>query len=70
LPGVDAEKIYPTISPVNTFRLVMSEYFGGRLPLLADTSYVSSKRRPFDFQEMTTQLYGTAPDPRRRAAED
>ncbi len=70
LPGVDSEKIYPTISPVNTFRLVMSEYFGGRLPLLADTSYVSSKRRPFDFQEMTTQLYGTAPDPRRRAAED
>ena len=40
LPG-HAEKLYPTISPVNTFRLIFDEYFGGKYDMLKDESYYS-----------------------------
>ncbi len=40
LPGVDvAEALYPTITPVNSFRVVLNRYLGFSLPLLADKSY-------------------------------
>jgi hypothetical protein len=40
LPGVQAEeKLYPSISPVNSFRVVLNSYFGQNLPLLEDRSY-------------------------------
>jgi hypothetical protein len=45
LPGIDvANVLYPSITPVNTFRVILNEYFGQNLPLLADRSYFS----PFD----------------------
>jgi hypothetical protein len=40
LPGVDpAQALYPSISPVNSFRVVLNRYFGTDLPLLQDRSY-------------------------------
>jgi hypothetical protein len=40
LPGIQAEKIlYPSISPVNSFRVVLNSYFEQKLPLLEDLSY-------------------------------
>lgn len=40
LPGVEAaEALYPTISPVNSFRVVLNRYFESELPLLEDRSY-------------------------------
>jgi hypothetical protein len=40
LPGVQTEQIlYPSISPVNSFRVVLNSYFGQNLPLLEDQSY-------------------------------
>ncbi|HMR99659.1 MAG TPA: sulfatase-like hydrolase/transferase [Anaerolineales bacterium] len=40
LPGTEsAEALYPTISPVNSFRVVLNRYFESDLPLLADESY-------------------------------
>ena len=40
LPGVKMEEIlYPSISPVNSFRVVLNSYFGQGLPLLEDQSY-------------------------------
>jgi hypothetical protein len=43
LPGLDQEEIlYPSISPVNTFRVVLGGYFGRDLPLLEDRSYFAS----------------------------
>jgi len=39
LPGVKSDKLYPTISPVNSFRVVFNEYFGGKYELLPDESY-------------------------------
>lgn len=39
LPGIDAEVLYPSISPVNTFRLIFSHYFGDDYDLLPDECY-------------------------------
>jgi hypothetical protein len=45
LPGVDTEKIlYSSISPVNTFRVILSVYFGQDLPLLEDLSYYAPNK--------------------------
>lgn len=40
LPG-HADDLYPTISPVNSFRIVFNAYFGTNYPLLPDYSYAS-----------------------------
>ena len=34
-------KLYPAISPVNSFRLIFNEYFGANYPLLPDQTYIS-----------------------------
>jgi hypothetical protein len=39
LPDLAKDKIYPTITPVNIFRLIFNEYFGEHLPLLEDLSH-------------------------------
>jgi hypothetical protein len=40
LPGISMEtSLYPSISPVNSFRVVLNSYFGQHLPLLEDRSY-------------------------------
>ena len=49
LPGVEAS-IHPTITPVNTFRLIFNEYFGQNLELLDDVSLYSDYTDPFNFR--------------------
>jgi phosphoglycerol transferase MdoB-like AlkP superfamily enzyme len=51
LPG-HADKLYPTISPVNTFRLIFDEYFGGKYGLLEDVSYFSPVPKLYEFSEI------------------
>lgn len=51
LPGRNDE-LYPTITPVNTFRLVFNLYFGGDYPLLEDTAYFSPVPRLYEFSEI------------------
>ncbi len=48
LPGCEG-CVYDTITPVNTFRMVLNEYLGASLPLLPDKSYITTWRAPFDF---------------------
>jgi len=43
LPDKGSAKLYPTISPVNTFRLIFDEYFGANYPLLPDITYIGDK---------------------------
>ncbi len=42
------QMLYPTITPINSFRVVFNAYFGTDLPLLADESFTSKNitRRP------------------------
>jgi hypothetical protein len=49
LPGVEAS-VYPTITPVNTFRMIFNEYFGQNLELLDDVSLYSDYTDPFNFK--------------------
>lgn len=49
LPGVDAN-VYPTITPVNTFRVIFNTYFGQNLELLDDVSLYSIYQHPFDYR--------------------
>jgi hypothetical protein len=39
LPGDGKARLYPNISPVNSFRLIFNEYFGANYPLLPDKTY-------------------------------
>jgi hypothetical protein len=49
LPGGDAS-LYPTITPVNTFRVIFNAYFGQNLELLKDVSRYSTYEDPFKFK--------------------
>lgn len=51
LPG-HADKLYPTISPVNTFRLIFDNYFGGNYDMLEDISYFSPVPKLYEFSEI------------------
>jgi hypothetical protein len=48
LPGHNAE-LYPQISPVNTFRLIFNDYFGGSYDMLPDITYYSPVPNLYDF---------------------
>ena len=65
LPGV-GEPVPSDISPVNSLRLVLREYFGADLALLADRSYVFiDEEHLYDFVEVTDRVDGDErlPDP-------
>jgi hypothetical protein len=51
LPG-NEDKLYPTISPVNTFRLIFDSYFGGNYDMLPDISYFSPVPKLYEFSEI------------------
>jgi hypothetical protein len=51
LPGHNYE-LYPSISPVNSFRLVFNDFFGGNYPLLKDVTYDSPVPNLFQFTEV------------------
>jgi hypothetical protein len=53
LPGKGQAALYDSVTPVNTLRIVATEYLGCRLSLLPDRSYYSSWLRPYDFREVT-----------------
>ena len=40
-PGQDYSALYPGITPVNTFRVVLNQFLGGEYPLLPDKSYIA-----------------------------
>jgi hypothetical protein len=51
LPGGGNEFLYPSISPVNTFRLIFNFYFGGSFDLLEDVSYLwEADEGPYEFE--------------------
>ncbi len=49
LPGGGDRLLYPSITPVNTFRLIFNYYFGMNLPLLEDKIYFSGYSKPYKF---------------------
>lgn len=56
-PDGSYDALHGGISPVNTFRVLFNEYFGGRLRLLEDRSFVYRiYRHPYDHEEVTDRL--------------
>jgi len=57
LPDVDTSVLYPSITPVNSFRVVFNLYFGADFELLEDKSYVfHSGRYPYKFIDVTDKV--------------
>ncbi|MCB2213801.1 hypothetical protein KQH50_00245 [bacterium] len=50
LPEGGEVDLYPTISPVNTFRVVLNRYFGQDYPLLEDKSFFSPDNARYEFE--------------------
>ncbi|OGG20246.1 hypothetical protein A3D03_03390 [Candidatus Gottesmanbacteria bacterium RIFCSPHIGHO2_02_FULL_40_13] len=49
LPKGGDKLLYPTISLVNTFRVVFNHYFGQNYQLLNDDSFLSNMNQPYMF---------------------
>ncbi|MDH4334739.1 MAG: hypothetical protein OEW24_05700 [Chloroflexota bacterium] len=61
LPGLDAENVglYPSITPVNQFRVLFNEYFGLDLPILPDRNYIfPNQGNLYEFIDVTDRLRG------------
>ncbi|MDD8018235.1 MAG: sulfatase-like hydrolase/transferase [Bacteroidota bacterium] len=43
-PDSQYQSLYPSISPVNTFRVVLNQFFNQNIPLLKDTSYLLARK--------------------------
>lgn len=59
LPGVDATAagLHPSITPVNSFRIVLNEYFGADMPLLPDRTWAHvDLYRFYDFFDITDRF--------------
>ena len=52
-PDQDYSRLYPSISPINSFRVILDQFFGGDYALLPDQHYYSPWGYPFDFTEVT-----------------
>ncbi len=61
-PDGDYQNLYPTITPVNSFRVLFNRYFGGDEPLLADRSYFVALHHVFDLTEVTDALDQPLPE--------
>jgi hypothetical protein len=51
LPGDGNAGLYPTITPMNTFRIIFNQYFWGNYPRLVDKTYISRDSTPFEFSQ-------------------
>ena len=51
LPG-HSDQLYPQISPVNSFRMIFNNYFGGKYDMLPDVTYDSPVPNLYDFSEV------------------
>ena len=58
LPGGADTLLYPTITPVNTFRLIFDFYFQTRFKRVPDWCFFSGSHLPYAFREVTTELSG------------
>ena len=56
LPGIGSSMLYPSISPVNSFRVLLNEALESEFQLLDDTSYFSSITNISNFVNVTHQL--------------
>ncbi len=66
VPASIESRLYPSITPVNTFRLLLGRGAGGPHPLLPDRSFFCTYERPYSFREVTAELRSPHPPAARR----
>jgi hypothetical protein len=54
-PDGDYHSLYPSITPVNSFRVILNQYFSAKLDLLEDRSYFAGWLSPYVFTDVTEQ---------------
>jgi len=70
LPGVSKSVVWPTITPVNTFRMILDAYFHANLPRLPDREYTFAnvQHHLYEFHDVTTlvhnAIWGRPEEPR------
>ena len=55
-PRKDYANLSPTISPVNSFRVLLNQYFGTELERLPDRSFFSTEQAPYAFTDVTARV--------------
>jgi hypothetical protein len=56
-PGLDATQVPSDLTPVNTFRIVLNQYFNANLPLLENTSYFyNGTNTIFDYLDVSSRI--------------
>lgn len=55
-PDQNYEALYEDITPVNTFRVILNNYFNTNYELLEDRSYYSTRKRPYLFTDVTDEV--------------
>ncbi|HWD41520.1 MAG TPA: sulfatase-like hydrolase/transferase [Fimbriimonas sp.] len=56
VPQAVRAKLYPTLTPVNEFRIILDTLFGTKMPLLPDKSWYSPFPHPMEFTEVTDRI--------------
>lgn len=57
LPNGGSKMLYDSITPVNSFRVVLDTYFGAGLPLLKDENYFCTYSAPLRFTNVTQRIH-------------
>jgi hypothetical protein len=60
LPDGGRDRVDDSITPVNTFRVILDGYFGSKLGRLPDRNYYSPYLTPYRFTEVTAELAGAS----------
>ena len=56
VPPAIKKDLYPEITPVNSFRIILSDLFGDQLPKLPDSSWHSPFAKPYELTDVTSRL--------------
>ncbi len=56
VPDPVRQQLYPSLTPVNTFRILCGHLLQADLPLLDDRSYFSTWRHPYQFQDVSSLM--------------
>jgi hypothetical protein len=56
IPDLENGQLYKTITPVNSFRVVLNEVFDLQLPLLEDRTYYSGWYTPYQLVDVTDKI--------------
>jgi hypothetical protein len=55
-PDRDYSRLEPGLTPVNTFRVILSQFFGADLEPLPDRSFFSPGNMPYAWRDVTDEL--------------